>query len=277
MGLRINTNVQSMMAQRSLSKVGKEQSNVFAQLSSGQRINKAADDAAGLAISEKLKAEVRGSQQAARNAGDGISVIQTAEGGLQEVSNILIRLRELSVQSASDTIGDNERKFSDMEYQQLTSELQRVAESTDFNGIKLLSGEGTVMDFQVGTKNNPFQDRISLDLTQTNATAEALSMNATNVLTKVDAQTNLEKIDGAINKVNSNRANLGALQNRLQSTISNLDVKVENMSAANSRIRDTDIAAASAEMARTNIVTQAATSVLAASNSSPAGALRLIS
>jgi flagellin len=276
MGLRINTNVQSMMAQRSLSKVGQEQSNVFAQLSSGQRINKAADDAAGLAISEKLKAEVRSSQQAARNAGDGISVIQTAEGGLQEASNILIRLRELSVQSASDTIGDNERKFSDMEYQQLTNELQRVAESTDFNGIKLLSGEGDVMDFQVGSKNNPFQDRISLDLTQTNATAKALEVEGTNVLSKVDAQNNLEKLDGAINKVNSNRANLGALQNRLQSTISNLDVKVENMSAANSRIRDTDVAAASAELARTNIVSQAATSVLAASNTSPAGALRLI-
>jgi flagellin len=276
MGLRINTNVQSMMAQRSLSKVGQEQSNVFAQLSSGQRINKAADDAAGLAISEKLKAEVRGSQQAARNAGDGISVIQTAEGGLQEASNILIRLRELSVQSASDTIGDNERKFSDMEYQQLTNELQRVAESTDFNGIKLLSGEGDVMDFQVGTKNNPFQDRISLDLRQSSATVKALEVEGTNVLSKVSAQNNLEKLDGAINKVNSNRANLGALQNRLQSTISNLDVKVENMSAANSRIRDTDVAAASAEMARTNIVSQAATSVLAASNTSPAGALRLI-
>lgn len=276
MGLRINTNIQSMQAQRSLSRVGNEQSKAYSQLASGERINKAGDDAAGLAISEKLKAEIRGTSQAVRNAGDGISVIQTAEGGLNEVSNILIRLRELSVQAASDTVGDNERKFTDMEYQQLTSELERVAQSTEFNGIKLLNGEGEQMDVQVGTKNDPFQDRISFDPASTNATISSLNLQGSGVVTKVDAQSNLEKLDSAINQVNSNRANLGALQNRLQSTISNLEVKNENMSAANSRIRDTDIAQATAEMARTNILSQAATSVLASSNSSPSTALRLI-
>lgn len=276
MGLRINTNIQSMQAQRSLSRVGNEQSKAYSQLASGERINKAGDDAAGLAISEKLKAEIRGTSQAVRNAGDGISVIQTAEGGLNEVSNILIRLRELSVQAASDTVGDNERKFTDMEYQQLTSELERVAQSTEFNGIKLLNGEGEQMDVQVGTKNDPFQDRISFDPASTNATISSLNLQGSGVVTKVDAQSNLEKLDSAINQVNSNRANLGALQNRLQSTISNLEVKNENMSAANSRIRDTDIAQATAEMARTNILNQAATSVLASSNSSPSTALRLI-
>ncbi len=277
MGLRINTNTQSMQAQRSLSKVGREQSDVYSQLASGNRINKAGDDAAGLAISEKLKAEIRGSQQASRNAGDGISMIQTAEGGLNEVSNILVRLRELSVQAASDTIGENERKFSDMEYQQMTSELQRISESTEFNGIKLLNGEGEKMEFQIGTKNNEFQDRIAFNPSDSSATLGALEVEGTKVLTKQDAQTNLEKIDGAINKVNSNRANLGALQNRLQSTMSNLEVKTENLAASNSRIRDTDVAHASAELARTNIVSSAVTSVLASANQNPASALRLIS
>jgi flagellin len=277
MGLRINTNVQSMQAQRSLSVVNREQSNVYAQLSSGQRINKAGDDAAGLAISEKLKADIRGSAQAARNAGDGISIIQTAEGGLNEVSNILVRLRELSVQAASDTVGDKERAFSDMEYQQLTQELQRISETTEFNGIKLLSGKGTQMDFQVGVNNDPFQDRISFNPSESDASIAKLGLQSSNVQSKGAAQANLEKIDGAMHTVSSNRANLGALQNRLQSTISNLEVKQENMAEANSRIRDTDVAMASAELARTNIVSSAATSVLASANASPATALRLIS
>lgn len=277
MGLRINSNVQSMQAQRSLAKVGREQSTTFAQLSSGQRINKAGDDAAGLAISEKLNAEIRGSAQAARNAGDGISIIQTAEGGLNEVSNILVRLRELSVQAASDTIGDNERNFSDMEFQQLTSELQRISETTEFNGIKLLSGNGDKMDFQVGVNNDPFQDRISFDPSATDATVSKLGLQNAGVQTKSDAQSNLDKIDNALNTVNGNRANLGALQNRLQSTINNLEIKQENMAEANSRIRDTDVAAATADLARTNIIQSAATSVLASANQNPQTALRLLS
>jgi flagellin len=276
MGLRINTNVQSLRAQNSLAKVEENKSNTLAKLSSGSRINKAGDDAAGLAISEKLKANIRGTQQASRNAGDGISMIQTAEGGLNESSNILIRLRELSVQAASDTIGDQERKFSDLEFQQLTSEMERIATSTQFNGKNLLSGEGDTLDFQIGIMNDAKNDRLSYMPQESSARTKDLGVDGLGVLTKGDAQANLEKIDNAINGINGNRASLGALQNRLQSTISNLDVKTENLSAANSRIRDTDIALESAEMTKANILSAAATSVLAQANNAGSGALKLI-
>lgn len=276
MGLRINTNVQSMRAQNSLNKVEANKAETLAKLSSGTRINKAGDDAAGLAISEKLKANIRGTQQASRNAGDGISMIQTAEGGLNEVSNILIRLRELSVQSASDTIGDQERKFSDLEFQQLTQEIERISTSTQFNGKQLLTGEGDTLDFQIGIMNDAKNDRLSYRPQDSNARAEALGVSGLGVLTKETSQTNLETIDEAINKVNSNRANLGALQNRLQSTISNLEVRSENLAAANSRIRDADMAYESAEMTKSNILSSSATSVLAQANNSGAAALKLI-
>lgn len=276
MGLRINTNVQSLRAQNSLAKVEENKSNTLAKLSSGSRINKAGDDAAGLAISEKLKANIRGTQQASRNAGDGISMIQTAEGGLSESSNILIRLRELSVQSASDTIGDQERKFSNLEFQQLTNEMERIATSTQFNGKYLLSGEGDKLDFQIGIMNDEKNDRLSYMPQDSSAKIKDLGVEGLGVLTKKDAQENLEKIDNAINGVNSNRASLGALQNRLQSTISNLEVRAENLSAANSRIRDTDIALESAEMTKGNILSAAATSVLAQANNAGSSALKLI-
>lgn len=276
MGLRISTNVQSLKAQNSLSKVEENKSNTLAKLSSGSRINKAGDDAAGLAISEKLKANIRGTQQASRNAGDGISMIQTAEGGLNESSNILIRLRELSVQAASDTIGDQERKFSDLEFQQLKNEMERIATSTQFNGKNLLSGEGESMDFQIGIMNDEKNDRLSYRPAETSARVTDLGIDGLGVLTKESAQGNLEAIDKAINGVNANRASLGALQNRLQSTISNLEVRTENLSAANSRIRDTDIALESAEMTKGNILSAAATSVLSQANNSGSAALKLI-
>lgn len=276
MGLRISTNVQSLKAQNSLSKVEENKSNTLAKLSSGSRINKAGDDAAGLAISEKLKANIRGTQQASRNAGDGISMIQTAEGGLNESSNILIRLRELSVQAASDTIGDQERKFSDLEFQQLKNEMERIATSTQFNGKNLLSGEGESLDFQIGIMNDEKNDRLSYRPADTSARVSDLGVDGLGVLSKESAQGNLEAIDKAINGVNANRASLGALQNRLQSTISNLEVRTENLSAANSRIRDTDIALESAEMTKGNILSAAATSVLAQANNSGSAALKLI-
>ncbi len=276
MGLRISTNVQSLKAQNSLSKVEENKSNTLAKLSSGSRINKAGDDAAGLAISEKLKANIRGTQQASRNAGDGISMIQTAEGGLNESSNILIRLRELSVQAASDTIGDQERKFSDLEFQQLKNEMERIATSTQFNGKNLLSGEGDSMDFQIGIMNDEKNDRLSYRPADTSARVSDLGIDGLGVLSKESAQGNLEAIDKAINGVNANRASLGALQNRLQSTISNLEVRTENLSAANSRIRDTDIALESAEMTKGNILSAAATSVLSQANNSGSAALKLI-
>ncbi|ATH06457.1 flagellin [Halobacteriovorax marinus] len=276
MGLRINTNVQSLAAQRSLGNVKEEQGTNLEKMASGSRINKASDDAAGLAISEKLKANIRGSQQAKRNAGDGISMIQTAEGGLNEVSNILVRLRELSVQAASDTVGDQERQFSDLEFQNLVQEVDRIAGSTKFNGRDLLTGEGETADFQVGIMNDDFNDRISYRPQDSAATTDAIGIAGLSVGSKEGAQENLENIDAALNKINGNRASLGALQNRLQSTISNLDVKTENLSSANSRIRDTDIAQTSSELTKANILTSASTSVLAQANSSQNAALKLV-
>ena len=276
MGIRINTNVQSLAAQRALGDVKQEQDSALEKLASGSRINRASDDAAGLAISERLKADIRGSQQAKRNASDGISMIQVAEGGMQEVSSILVRLRELSVQAASDTVGDKERAFTDMEFQQLTKEMERISASTEFNGIKLLNGEGDQKDFQVGTGNDSFADRISFDPSGTNVSTSELGVDGLAVASKEDAQENLTVIDTAMDKVNGNRAVLGALQNRLTSTVSNLDVKTENLSAANSRIRDTDVAQVSADLAKANIMTSAGTSVLAQSNNSNMSALKLI-
>lgn len=276
MGLRINTNVQSLAAQRSLGKVNQQNGKVLEQLSSGSRIVKSADDAAGLAISEKLKASMRSTSQAKRNAGDGISLIQTAEGGLNEVSSILIRLRELSVQSASDTVGDSERKFTDLEFQSLVQEVDRISSSTKFNGKNLLNGSGDKLDFQIDTGSDQFNDRITYDTSLTDAKSETLGLSSLNVGNKASAQDNLEKIDLALEKVSGNRANLGALQNRLQSTINNLEVKNENLAASNSRIRDTDVASASANLTKTNILAQAGTSVLSQANQRSQAALRLI-
>lgn len=276
MGLRINTNIQSLRAQSSMGQVEAKKADSMAKLSSGTRINKAGDDAAGLAISEKLKANIRGTQQATRNAGDGISMIQTAEGGLSETSNILIRLRELSVQAASDTVGDTERKFADLEFQNLTQEVDRIASSTEFNGKKLLTGEGDTLEFQVGVMNDAKNDRLSYRPQDSSGKASDLGIEGLSVATKAGAQENLEKIDNAINGINGNRANLGALQNRLQSTISNLETRNENLAAANSRIRDTDVASESAELAKANILSAASTSVLSQANSAGSAALKLI-
>jgi len=276
MGLRIATNVQSISAQRSLSKIRNEQDRNLEKLSSGQRINRAADDAAGLAISEKLKANIRGTQQASRNAQDGISMIQVAEGSLDEVSGILVRLRELAVQTATDTVGDNERQFADLEFQQLTQEVDRIAGSAVFNGKSLLTGEGDKLDFQVGILNDENIDRISYNPSDANATAGALGISGLSVGEKSGAQGSLEAIDLALDSVNANRANLGAIQNRLNSTISNLEVKNENLVAANSRVRDADVAQESAALARANILNAANTSVLAQANSTPNSALKLV-
>ncbi len=276
MGLRISTNVAALNAQKNLYMTDINLNKSMARLASGQRINQASDDAAGLAISENLKAQIRGLRQANRNTNDGISLVQIAEGSLNEVSNMLIRLRELGVQGASDTIGDTERKFLDVEYQQLKSEIQRVTESTQFNGYDLLNGTGAVIDIQVGVNNDPFKDRISFNAGAANSTLEALGMVAESVDTKQGAQTSLSVIDSALISVNAIRANFGAMQNRLQSTSNNLLVYDENMQAANSRIRDTDIAAETTEMMRNNILKQAGVSILGQANQSAGLALKLL-
>tara|TARA_Y100001936_G_scaffold249871_1_gene301223 strand:- start:648 stop:1481 length:834 start_codon:yes stop_codon:yes gene_type:complete len=276
MGFRINTNVSSIAAQRSLSTTTKESQDTLSKLSSGSRITKAADDAAGLAISEKMKSQIRSSQQANRNANDGISMVQTAEGGLDEISSMLTRLRELSIQSASDTVGDTERSFTDMEYQNLKQEIERISQVTEFNGTKLLSGEGDKLDFQIGTNNDAFQDRIQYDSGSINSTMSGLGIGEIAVASKEGAQNSLAVIDKAIETVSGQRAELGAIQNRLSSTSNNLQTTVENLSAANSRIRDVDYAAATAKNAKNNILAQAGTSVLSQANAQGQNALRLI-
>ncbi len=276
MGFRINTNVSSIAAQRSLSKSNAATESTLAKLSSGSRITKSADDAAGLAISEKLKARIRSTQQADRNANDGISMVQTAEGGLDEISSMLTRLRELSIQSASDTVGDTERSFTDMEYQNLKQEIERVSQVTEFNGTKLLDGSGGQLDFQIGVNNNDFQDRIVYDTETQQAGIESLGIDGIAVASKEGAQDALASIDSAIENVSGQRASLGALQNRLISTSNNLQTSNENLSAANSRIRDVDYAQASAQNAKNNILNQAGTSVLAQANAQGQNALRLI-
>jgi flagellin len=276
MGFRINTNVQSIAAQRNLTQVKNVQDKSLERLSSGNRIVRAGDDSAGLAISEKMKSEIRSTRQAERNAGDGISLIQTAEGGLNEISNIIIRLRELSIQSASDTVGNEERRFSDLEFKNLTSEIDRIASSTRFNGRNLLNGEGDSVDIQIGAFNGE-NDRLNYVPSETNGTSKNLAIDSLSVATKQGAQENLQILDDAMNKINENRAGLGALQNRLSSTINNLQIKVENLAAANSRIRDTDVAVEAAELTRSNILSTASVSVLAQANASSSGALRLLS
>jgi flagellin len=276
MGFRINTNVASLSAQKSLKKSTLASQSSLAKMSSGSRINKAGDDAAGLAISEKLKANIRSTNQANRNANDAISMVQVAEGGLDEVQNMLVRLRELSIQASSDTVGSEERKFSNMEYQNLKQEIQRISEVTEFNGTKLLVGAPKNLEFQVGVNNDSFQDRITYDTQLTDATMEALGIDSLDISEKDGAQSSLKSLDSAISKVSEQRSFLGAIQNRLQSTSRNLDTNAENMSAANSRIRDLDYAEETAKMAKNNILNQAGTAVLAQANAQGQGALRLI-
>ena len=276
MSLRISTNVASLNAQKNLGRTHDGLDRSLARLSSGFRINQAADDAAGLAISENLRGQIRGLKQASRNSEDGISMIQVAEGGLNEMGNMLIRLRELGVQAASDTIGDTERKFLDVEYQQLKSEMQRISEVTEFNGRDMLNGTGGVLDIQVSTHNDPFKDRISFNASAANASLEALGMTAEGLATKEQAQQSLAVTDTAMISVNAMRANFGALQNRLNSTIANLAIAHENLSAANSRIRDTDVAEETAELTRNNILLQAGVSVLGQANQAQQVAMKLL-
>jgi len=276
MGLRINTNTQSLAAQRNLGQTSAAQKQSLERMSSGQRINHAADDAAGLAISEKMRASVRSLAQDQRNASDGISMIQTAEGAMNEVGNILIRFRELSVQAASDTIGETERGFIDKEVKQLHDEIDRISQATEYNGQKLLSGEGSKYEIQVGLNNNPEQDRFYYDTGRTNVSTSGLGVDGITVASREDAQNNLEKIDNAIKTLSENRSELGALQNRLQSTVSNLQVYSENLQGARSRINDVDMASETAEMTKNSILTQSGASVLSQANQNASIALKLI-
>lgn len=274
MSLRINTNMASINAQRQLASQEKKSLHSMKTLASGSRITSAADDAAGLAISENLKAQNRGNRVAKRNAEDAISFIQVGEGSLNEVNNILVRLRELGVQSASDTVGDTEREFIDKEAQQLLAEVDRIAESTKFGDKHLLNGSLDELEFQIGADGS--ENSIIRFSADADATAGALDVDGIDFTDKSGSRDALETLDSAINKVGGIRASFGAMQNRLDSTIANLDTSHESMSAANSRIRDADIAEESAKLASAQILQQASVGMLAQANQSQASALRLI-
>jgi flagellin len=273
-GLRINTNIASLTAQRSLASITDRLAASYRRLSTGLRIATAADDAAGLAISERMRAQVRSLQQAQRNANDGISLVQTAEGGLNEVGEILLRLRELAVQSANGTVSARDRVTLDDEFQQLVHEVDRIGRATSFNGISLLDGSASTVLFQIGSGTQAGIDSLGLTLTPTLATSLGLaSLGLTN--TSVTA-TALTAIDGAIDSVSSVRGHFGALQSRLESTVRFLGIQAENLSAAESRIRDVDVAQEMANLTRLQIMQQVATAMLAQANLQPRLALQLL-
>ena len=278
MGMRIATNVSSLTSQRHLRNTRQLLDKSLERLASGYRINRAGDDAAGLAISEKLQAKTQGLMQAERNANDGISLIQVAEGGLNEVQNILIRLRELGVQAASDTVGVKERRYLNEEYQSLKEEMNRIANSTSYNGTVLLDGTGGTFDFQINTGGDNILgvDRISFNSFKLGVNTDKLGLEDLNVANKFDSQRSLSRIDDAIEQVASIRGELGALENRLSSTIKNISISVENLSAARSRIKDVDIANETADMTKYNILTQAGIAVLTQANNVPKMALQLL-
>jgi flagellin len=271
MGLRVNTNIAALTAQRNLSSVSTRLSGNFGRLSSGLRIATAADDAAGLGISERMRAQVRSLNVASRNAQDGVSLAQTAEGALQEVNNNLTRMRELAIQASNGTLTTADRTTLDTEFQALITEIGRVASQTTFNGVTLLDGSTTGLDIQVGTNSG---ETITISLAD--MTSTGLSIGSLDVTSDTNASSALTTIDAAIGSVTSTRGALGAAQNRLGSSISSILNTRENLSAAESRIRDVDVAIETADMTRNSILQQAAVSVLAQANTQPQLALSLL-
>ena len=274
MGLRVNTNVASINAQRNLGVATGRLEGNFRRLATGLRIATAADDAAGLAISERLRSQVRSLEQSKRNANDGISMVQTAEGALNEVSSILTRLRELSVQSANGSVSGQDRNTLNEEFRSLIDEVDRIGRSTEFNGVKLLDGSSSTVSFQVGFGIAAGID--SLNVSLSSALSTTLSLNSLNIGASGSQTTAISTIDTAINSVSSLRGRLGAAQNRLNSTIANLGVQVENLSAAESRIRDVDVAYETAQLTRNTILQQASIAILAQTNAQPQAALNLL-
>jgi flagellin len=274
MGMSIRTNISSIDAQRNLFGTETMLNSSMAKLSSGFRITKAGDDAAGLAISSNLGAQIRSYNQAARNAADGESVIQTAEAALNESTNILTRLRELGMQSATSSLSDTERTYIQDETTALTAEIDRIANSTEFNGTKLLDGSATTLTFQIGIRNVAANDQIAF--TTISATAGNLGVSGLSLSSQTSAQTALTTIDTALETVSTARATLGAAGNRLASVSSTIRAASESLSAANSQIRDVNVAEETSNMSRAQILMQAGVSVLAQANQMPQLALKLI-
>jgi len=275
MGLRVNTNIASLTAQRNLNvATGRLQGN-YARLASGLRIAVAADDAAGLAISERMRSQIRSYNVAGRNAMDGVSLAQTAEGALNEVSGILNRLRELSMQAANGTLSNSDRTTLNTEFGQLKEEIDRISSTTVFNGINLLDGSAsTGIPIQVGIQDSVTNDVIGITLDATSA--NQLGITSTDVLSISNAQAALTNIDTAIDSVNQSRGVLGAQQNRMESALRSIQVQRENLSASESRIRDVDVAEETADLTRNSIMQQAATTILTQANVQPQIALTLL-
>ncbi len=269
--MRINHNVASLMAQKNVNRSSSAMTQSYARLSSGLRITRAADDAAGLGVSENLRADIASSKVAMRNTNDGISVVQIAEGALGESHSILTRMRELAMESASETLGDDERAYLQTEFDAIRDEISRLAEVTEFNGTNLLDGSTTAMNVQVG-----IHDGHTIGITLEGMSAGNLAIDTLTVSTAAGASSALASIDTAISSVSSHRASLGAAQNRLSHAYSNLEVSVENMTAAESQIRDVDFASETAQLTKNQILAQAGVSVLAQANFAPQMALSLL-
>jgi flagellin len=276
MGMQINTNISALNAYRNLNNTQSDLSKSLEKLSSGLRINRAADDAAGLAISEGLKSQVGGLTVAARNAQDGISVVQTAEGQLTEVHSILQRVRDLAVQAGSDSNNADSRTAIKTEVDQLTKELTRISGSANFNGINLLDGSNATLTFQVGAGSVAANDQIAVDLSGANVATVATAVGTLTFDSAANALTSIAALDTQITSVSTARSNLGAVQNRFESAIRSLNVSKENLSAAKSRITDTDMADEMVKYTRSNILSQAGTAMLAQANQSNQGVLQLL-
>lgn len=290
MGMRIRTNVPAITAQRFMSDNKDAMNKNLERLSSGYRINKSADDAAGLAISESLRGKIRGLNVAKRNANDAVSMVQVAEGSMNEMTNILIRLRELTVQSATDTIGEKERSYLNREYTQLADELDRIGNSTEFNGIKIFDKESDRDQFviQVGTNGTSPEanvDTISVNISGLKFNTEDLGIGKGSEIGGIEGEKGpdlseisgkLNVLDNALTKIASERATLGSVQSRLGSALSNLSINVENMETAKSRIKDVDFATETAELTQNRILTSSTTAVLQQANQMPEQALQLL-
>src|SRR5215831_18852325 len=273
MSISVLTNVASLNAQRNLAATQASLAASVGRLSSGMRINSAADDAAGLGISETLKSQILGLAQAQRNANDGISLSQVAEGSMNQMQGIVSRMRELAVQSANGTLGSNERSYIQTEFTQLSKEIDRISKVTDFDGQKLLDGSAaTGLTFQIGI-NNSSNDQIALTTSTLGSTVKITNASLSTV---TNAQSAIGTFDKAIQQLSQARANLGSVQNRMTVTVSNLAVAQENLTAANSRIRDVDVANESANLTKSQILSQAGLAVLAQANQLPQSALSLL-
>ncbi len=279
MGISIVTNLPSLLAQRNLAATQNNLQNNIGRLSSGLRINRAADDAAGLGISENLKADIRSIVQARRNANDAISLTQVAEGAMNELQGMVVRMRELAMQSANGTLGPTERGYIQTEFLQLQEEINRISATTEFNGQLLMDGSASAgLTMQVGIHNSN-NDRLAMSITRLTTSTiggSGLHIASATLSTAVGAQAALDVFDIAIEELSNSRSNLGALQNRIQITITNLSVAHENLSAANSRIRDVDVAEESGMLTKNQILSQAGVAILGQANQLPSAALSLI-